>query len=395
MTEPAGRRCCPVVELRQYTLAPGRREDLIAVFDRHLVEPQEALGMTVIGQFRDRHRPDRFVWLRGFADMESRHQGLEALYGGPVWAKHGPAANDTMLAWDDVLLLRPARPDSAFDLEWNGSAGGPREVVAGIHPMPRRADAEHDALRVAERVERFEREIAPRLEDNGVRIEGIFVTETAPNTFTRLPVREDANVLAWFGSAAGPALEPGWLDGIAGPETLYLEPTSRSILGGGPRAARASKHDWDFLFGTWKVRHRYLQGRLRGSNEWTEFDSECEAMPILLGLGNLDRNTFVRDGQTIEGMTLRLYDPSTGEWSIHWADSAHPGSLIPPMSGRFTGDTGEFFGDEFVDGRRVLCRFVWTREPADSPRWEQAFSDDGGKTWETNWIMQFSRTDRD
>ncbi|MGH7566210.1 MAG: NIPSNAP family protein, partial [Gemmatimonadota bacterium] len=82
MTEPTGGdRCCPVVELRQYTLRPGQRETLIEVFDRHLVEPQEALGMTVIGQFRDGQRPDRFVWLRGFADMESRHRALEALYG--------------------------------------------------------------------------------------------------------------------------------------------------------------------------------------------------------------------------------------------------------------------------------------------------------------------------
>ena len=400
MTEPtSGGRCCPVVELRQYTLKPGRREDLIEVFDRHLVEPQEALGMTVIGQFRDWRRPDRFVWLRGFQDMESRHRGLEALYGGPVWARHGPAANETMLEWDDVLLLRPARPDTAFaSRSTSRTDEGPPMVAAGIHTLPRPADAEL--------VERFEREVAPALEEKGVRIEGIFVSESAPNTFTRLPVREGENVLAWFGTVDGPARAPGWLDGIAGlgtpagpadsidqpPSVLYLEPTSRSMLGDGPRAARASKHDWDFLFGRWKVRHRYLRSRLRGSNEWIEFDSQCEAMPLLLGLGNLDRNTFVRDGQTIEGITLRLFDPSTGEWSIHWADSAHPGALIPPMSGRFMGDTGEFFGDEFVDGRRVLCRFVWTRVPADSPRWEQSFSDDGGKTWETNWIMEFVPT---
>ena len=404
MTEPAppeshtraaasslGGRCCPVVELRQYTLKPGRRDDLIEVFDRHLVEPQEALGMTVIGQFRDQERPDRFVWLRGFPDMESRHQALEALYGGPVWAKHGPAANETMLQWDDVLLLRPARPDTSFVARTTSRTDeGPSTVVAGIHPLPRSDDADL--------VERFERDVAPALEEKGVRIEGIFISEAAPNTFTRLPVREDANVLAWFGIVDSPARAPGWLDGIAdsidqAPSILYLEPTSRSMLGNGPRAARASKNDWDFLFGSWKVRNRYLEGRLRGSNEWIEFDSECEAMPLLQGLGNLDRYTFVRGGRTIEGMTLRLFDPTTGEWSIHWADSAHPGALIPPMSGRFTGDTGEFFGDETVDGRPVLCRFVWTRIPPDSPRWEQSFSDDGGETWETNWTMEFSRID--
>ncbi len=400
MTEPAlpesrtpavvsalGGRCCLVVELRQYTLRPGRREDLIEVFDRHLVEPQEALGMTVIGQFRDRQRPDRFVWLRGFADMESRHRALEALYGGPVWAEHGPAANDTMLEWDDVLLLRPARTDTAFTLERSESAGGPREVVAGIHALPRHVDAEL--------VERFEREIAPRLEEKGVRIEGIFVTETAPNTFTRLPVREGENVLAWFGTVEGSTRQPGWLDDAAGAialdgraaSILYLEPTSRSILGNGARAARASKHDFDFLFGSWKVRNRYLRGRLRGSTEWTEFEATCEAMPLLHGLANLDRYTSERDGKPFEGMTLRLFDPTTGQWTLHWADSAHPGALIPPMIGAFRGDVGEFFGDEFVDGKRVLCRFVWMRNP---PRWEQAFSDDGGTTWETNWTMTFT-----
>ena len=375
------------MELRQYTLKPGRRDDLIEVFDRHLVEPQEALGMTVIGQFRDRRRPDRFVWLRGFADMESRQRALEALYGGPVWAKHGPAANDTMLEWDDVLLLRPARPETAFALERSGSAGGPREVVAGIHAMPLQVDAEL--------VARFECEVLPKLEEQGVRIEGSFVTEAAPNTFTRLPVREGENVLAWFGTVEGSARPPGWLDDAAGATSidgqpasiLYLEPTSRSILGNGARAARASKHDFDFLFGSWKVRNRYLRGRLRGSTEWVEFEASCEAMPLLHGLANLDRYTSERDGTPFEGMTLRLFDPATGEWTLHWADSAHPGALIPPMRGAFRGGVGEFFGDETVDGRTVLCRFLWTPDP---PRWEQAFSDDGGKTWETNWIMEFT-----
>ncbi len=393
MTEPIGAaRSCPVVELRQYTLKPGKREALIDIFDRHLVESQEALGMTVIGQFRDQVRPDRFVWLRGFQDMEGRHRALEALYGGPVWAKHGPAANQTMLEWDDVLLLRPARPGTAF---LAGSESGkerrPSMVVAGIYQMTAPVDANL--------VVGFEREVAPQLVENGVRIEGIFVTEPAANTFTRLPVREGENVLAWFGTVDEPARPPGWLDDLAASMTLagrpasilYLEPTSRSILGNGPRAARASKHDWDFLFGSWKVRNRYLEGRLRGSAEWTEFESRCEAMPLLQGLANLDCYAFERDGTPIEGMTLRLFDPTTGEWSIHWADSAHPGALIPPMRGSFAGETGEFFGDETVDGRTVLCRFVWTRVPADSPRWEQAFSDDGGKTWETNWIMEFTR----
>jgi hypothetical protein len=95
-----------IVELRQYTLHEGRRDELIDVFDREFVETQEELGMAVLGQFRDLDRPDRFVWLRGFIDMPSRETGLTAFYTGPVWKEHGPAANATMLDSDDVLLLR-------------------------------------------------------------------------------------------------------------------------------------------------------------------------------------------------------------------------------------------------------------------------------------------------
>jgi hypothetical protein len=130
---------------------------------------------------------------------------------------------------------------------------------------------------------------------------------------------------------------------------------------------------------------------LRGSPDWVEFDAISDVRPVLNGLGNVDQYDAVRNGEHINGVTLRLFNPATGEWSIHWADTVRPGMLLPPMRGRFTGDVGEFFGDEIADGKKVLCRFLWTRTGPDSPRWEQAFSDDGGKTWETNWIMTFSR----
>jgi hypothetical protein len=113
--------------------------------------------------------------------------------------------------------------------------------------------------------------------------------------------------------------------------------------------------------------------------------------PLLNGLGQLDCYSAVRDGSPVEGITLRLFNPATGEWSLHWADTARAGVLLPPMVGRFKGNVGEFFGEETVDGKRVLCRFHWTRTTDGSPRWKQAFSDDGGKTWEINWIMTFSR----
>src|SRR5215468_5831204 len=113
----SNRTCCPVVELRQYTLVSGQRETLIALFDREFIETQEATGMTVIGQFRDLNNPDRFVWLRGFDDMPTRARALHEFYGGPVWKKHREAANATMVNSDNVLLLRPASPTSGFQLK--------------------------------------------------------------------------------------------------------------------------------------------------------------------------------------------------------------------------------------------------------------------------------------
>lgn len=149
------------------------------------------------------------------------------------------------------------------------------------------------------------------------------------------------------------------------------------------------KSDFDFLFGSWRVRNDYLVGRLRGSNRWIAFDATCQAWPLLDGLGNVDSFAAMRDGRPVHGATLRLFDPAKDQWTIHWADTIRPGVLCPPMTGRFDGDTGTFFGDEDVDGRRVLCRFLWTRGAA--PRWEQAFSNDAGQTWETNWVMEFTR----
>lgn len=148
--------------------------------------------------------------------------------------------------------------------------------------------------------------------------------------------------------------------------------------------------DFDFLMGSWKAHNRFLKARLAGSTEWIEFESHLEAKP-LNGLGNIDRYTGVRQGKLIEGMTVRLYDPSTGLWSLYWADNVRPGAFQPPIRGKFTNGIGEFFGDEELNGKKVLCRFRWTPNGGTSPRWEQAFSDDGGKTWETNWVVTFTR----
>jgi hypothetical protein len=131
-----------------------------------------------------------------------------------------------------------------------------------------------------------------------------------------------------------------------------------------------------------------LEGRLRDRS--IEFEAESRVEPLLDGLGQIDRYTAVREDELIHGITLRLLNPATGEWSLYWADSVRPGKLLPPMVGRFQGGSGEFFGDE-VDGRTVRCPSLDGRQQRQAAV-GTAFSDDGGKTWETNWIMM-SRDD--
>jgi hypothetical protein len=231
--------CCPVVELRQYTLVPGQRETLITLFEREFIETQEATGMTVIGQFRDLNNPDRFVWLRGFADTNSRAHQLEEFYGGPIWKEHREAANATMIDSDNVLLLRPARSDSGFRLQnLNRPSLGSKEssnalIVATIYYLNRTAQDNFIQL--------FEHELVPKLTKAGGSIVGMFVTEPHPNTFPALPVREGENVFVAFSRisdretyqqhtssfAEAPFRKQSKLVKL---ETLLLAPTGRSLL---------------------------------------------------------------------------------------------------------------------------------------------------------------------
>jgi len=240
------RACCPVVELRQYTLVGGRRETLIALFEREFIETQEATGITVIGQFRDLNNPDRFVWLRGFDDMPTRARALHEFYSGPVWKTHREVANATMIDSDNVLLLRPASPISGFRLEKARRASiastTTREDLffATIYHLGKISGADFAAF--------FEREHQPRLTKSGVSVLASFVTETHPNTFPRLPVRENANVFVWFArfldskayekcsAATGESMREKESAGelraliVDEPEILMLSPTARSLL---------------------------------------------------------------------------------------------------------------------------------------------------------------------
>lgn len=239
--QPAHPADCAVVELRQYTLHPGRREALIALFDREFVETQEATGMQVLGQFRDLDRPDHFVWLRGFAGMAARRRALEAFYGGPVWAAHRDAANATMVNSDDVLLLRPAWPGAGIPLRTR-AAPDVSQPAAGL------LDATVFHLKEpagAGLLQAVRGPISRVLTEGGANALGWYVTEPSANDFPRLPVREGEQVivgLALFPAAASydafaaggrwareaaPLLQPFL---ARPPQAMRLAPTARSAL---------------------------------------------------------------------------------------------------------------------------------------------------------------------
>jgi len=198
-----------VVELRQYTLHPGKREVLIELFERALIEPQEAAGMRILGQFRDLDRPDHFVWIRGFPDMASRVEALSAFYGGPVWKAHREAANATMIDSDDVLLLRPRTPVVGFPAARAEQSS--TMVVATICPRP------------------LEPEVAPMLTEAGGRPLATLETEPAENGYPALPVRTGENVVVWLTSLD--STEQGRLRRLpAQVQQLRLAPTARSHM---------------------------------------------------------------------------------------------------------------------------------------------------------------------
>lgn len=196
-------RCCSVIELRQYTMVPGRRDELIEVFEREFVETQEAVDSHVVGIFTDLDDPDRFVWLRGFASNDERSTALRTFYTGPAWRAHGAQAAATMTDSDDVLLLQPGRglPEAL--------AGEARTFGVTVYALEPGTD---DAAAVA---------AAP------TDALAVFRTHPGPNGFPSLPVREGEQVVVVI-TEGKPAAEE--LPGAKIIQTMRLAPTGKSAL---------------------------------------------------------------------------------------------------------------------------------------------------------------------
>jgi hypothetical protein len=228
-----------IIELRRYALRPGMREALIELFERELVETQEAVGLRILGTFRDVDDPDSFVWLRGFADMEARGKGLRAFYRGPVWAAHRDAANATMIDSHNVLLLRPLDPASRLDLDEAArpTVGAPtagRGVASlTICPLDPKDTAAFSRF--------FDEAVEPVLSDAGAKVRARLVTEHSDNNYPALPVREGEEFFVWLSlfhdehardeQSKRIRRDDLLLDNLTGKLELHrLEPTGRSLL---------------------------------------------------------------------------------------------------------------------------------------------------------------------
>ena len=246
--EPArgtGESCCDVVELRQYTVRPGRREDLIELFDGTFADPLDATGMTIIGQFRDLDRPDRFVWIRGFPTMEARPRQLAAFYDSDLWHARRGDANALIDDSDNVLLLEAASPALSFrDIPprtTHGADASAGLVVVTLYYTQRNGLPQFGSY--------FEQTLRPRAERAGARTLAVYATSMQANNFPRLAIRTGEQIFVWVTGFASPGnyaayqatldADREWTQAIwpavraqltRDPEVLRLTPTPRSRL---------------------------------------------------------------------------------------------------------------------------------------------------------------------
>jgi hypothetical protein len=182
-------------------------------------------------------------------------------------------------------------------------------------------------------------------------------------------------------SDGGKTWDPNWI-------MLFERDTSGNAHA---TAATGDASDFDFLRGEWRVHHRYL--RVQGNDrKWVDADGTVSNRALMRGRANIEEHAINAPSGAYRALALRSYDPKASQWSVWWLDGRTPhGDLDPPVQGRFENGGGTFYGDTTIGGKPTRQRLAWSRITATSARWEQAYSLDAGKSWETNWIMEFAR----
>jgi hypothetical protein len=187
-------------------------------------------------------------------------------------------------------------------------------------------------------------------------------------------------LIVCFGAAAIGAGTPAGASQDAPPSTLTQD--------------LSGVHDFDFFVGKWQTHSRKLKERLTGSHDWEEFDGTIRCFKLMNGMANVDDTEFDMPEGIYRGVAPRAYDPQTGLWAIWWIDGRNPhGAVDPPVKGRFIHGVGTFYADDALRGKPIKVRFVWSNITQTSAHWEQAFSGDGGKTWEVNWSQVLRRVE--
>ena len=189
-----------------------------------------------------------------------------------------------------------------------------------------------------------------------------------------------------FSDDGGKTWEPNFV------ATLTREMETSSDELSPPPDSRTSDgaHDFDFNFGVWKTHIRRLQKPLTGSHAWTEYDGTSEVSKAWGGRASILELEANGPAGHIEGVGLRLFNPQSHQWSLNWANGSDA-VMTTPMVGRFVHGEGQFYDQEEFNGRVIMTRNGFSDITPNSSRFEQAFSDDAGRTWETNWIMTFTR----
>jgi hypothetical protein len=236
-------------------------------------------------------------------------------------------------------------------------------------------------------------------------------TLVARNNFPKLPIREGENAFVWFAAFDNDDQYHAYVEKLAAPRGQEAERELRALLASAPQRlvlhptqqaldrsrepykysldVKGGPHDFDFIDGEWTSKQWRLKQRGVGSSEWDAFTGKHWAKVLLGGVANVDTVEFPEKGWS--GSTYRNFDKKKRQWSIYWVNSGDGHMDYPGQAGGFDGDLGLFYGDDMDDGKPVRVVYRWMKQGPVHARWEQAFSYDDGKTWETNWVMDLTK----